>query len=83
VGGPDGRGGRGWSVVRKRSDGALGRSLRVASIRSAALGGARLAAMAIPVTVNEMLDGQVGLDLERLDRIHLSAYVPNLQVVAR
>ena len=36
--------------------------------------------MAIPVTVNDVLDGQVGLDLECLDRIYLNAYVPNLQV---
>jgi hypothetical protein len=32
------------------------------------------------VTVNEVLDGHVGLDLECLDRIYLNAYVPNLQV---
>jgi hypothetical protein len=32
------------------------------------------------VTVNEVLDGQVALDLECLDRIYLNAYVPNLQV---
>jgi len=36
--------------------------------------------MATPVTVNEILDGHVGLDLECLDRIYLNAYVPNLQV---
>lgn len=36
--------------------------------------------MTRPVTVNEMLDGQVVLDLECLDRIYLNAYVPNLQV---
>jgi hypothetical protein len=36
--------------------------------------------MAPPVTVNEILDGHVGLDLECLDRIYLNAYVPNLQV---
>jgi hypothetical protein len=36
--------------------------------------------MAMPVTVNEILDGHVGLDLECLDRIYLNAYVPNLQV---
>src|SRR5215210_4218860 len=33
-----------------------------------------------PVTVNDILDGHVGLDLECLDRIYLNAYVPNLQV---
>ena len=36
--------------------------------------------MARPVTVNDVLDGQVVLDLECLDRIYLNAYVPNLQV---
>src|SRR4051812_6110650 len=36
--------------------------------------------MATVVTVNEVLDGHVGLDLECLDRIYLNAYVPNLQV---
>jgi hypothetical protein len=29
--------------------------------------------MAYPMTVNDMLDGQVGLDLECLDRIYLNA----------
>lgn len=32
------------------------------------------------VTVNDVLDGQVALDLECLDRIYLNAYVPMLQV---
>ena len=36
--------------------------------------------MVKPVTVNDVLDGQVALDLECLDRIYLNAYVPNLQV---
>src|SRR5690242_7266904 len=36
--------------------------------------------MATPVTVNDVLDGHVGLDLECLDRIYLNGYVPNLQV---
>jgi hypothetical protein len=36
--------------------------------------------MATTVTVNDVLDGQVALDLECLDRIYLNAYVPNLQV---
>jgi hypothetical protein len=36
--------------------------------------------MATTVTVNEVLDGHVGLDLECLDRVYLNAYVPNLQV---
>src|SRR5215213_1687235 len=33
-----------------------------------------------PVSVNDILDGHVGLDLECLDRIYLNGYVPNLQV---
>ena len=36
--------------------------------------------MAKPVTVNDVLDGHVALDLECLDRIYLNGYVPNLQV---
>ena len=36
--------------------------------------------MAATVTVNDLLDGQVGLDVECLDRIYLNGYVPNLQV---
>jgi hypothetical protein len=36
--------------------------------------------MAEPVTVNDVLDGHVALDLECLDRVYLNAYVPNLQV---
>ena len=32
------------------------------------------------MTVNDVLDGHVVLDLECLDRIYLNAYVPNLQV---
>jgi hypothetical protein len=32
------------------------------------------------VTVNDVLDGHVGLDLECLDRIYLNGYVPTLQV---
>lgn len=32
--------------------------------------------MARDVTVNEILDGQVALDIECLDRIYLNAYVP-------
>ncbi|MDP9185597.1 MAG: hypothetical protein M3O29_08025 [Actinomycetota bacterium] len=39
-----------------------------------------LVGMAKPVTVNDVLDGYVALDLECLDRIYLNAYVPNLQV---
>jgi hypothetical protein len=36
--------------------------------------------MATVVTVNDVLDGHVALDIECLDRIYLNAYVPNLQV---
>jgi hypothetical protein len=36
--------------------------------------------MAAMVTVNDVLDGHVGLDLECMDRIYLNGYVPNLQV---
>jgi hypothetical protein len=36
--------------------------------------------MAKPVTVNDVLDGQVALDLECLDRVYLNAWVNNLQV---
>src|SRR6266545_4366818 len=32
------------------------------------------------VTVNDLLDGHVGLDVECLDRVYLNGYVPNLQV---
>jgi hypothetical protein len=33
-----------------------------------------------PVTVNDLLDGHVTVDLESFDRIYLTGYVPNLQV---
>ena len=36
-----------------------------------------------PVTVNDILDGHVVLDLECLDRLYLNGYVPNLQVAVR
>jgi hypothetical protein len=36
--------------------------------------------MAKPVTVNDVLDGQVALDLECLDRVYLNGWVNNLQV---
>ena len=32
------------------------------------------------VTVNDLLDGQVSLDVECLDRVYLNLYVPTLQV---
>jgi hypothetical protein len=35
--------------------------------------------MAAVVTVNQLLDGHVALDVECLDRIYLNGYVPNLQ----
>jgi hypothetical protein len=36
--------------------------------------------VAVPVSVAELLDGHVGLEVECLDRIYLNAYVPGLQV---
>jgi hypothetical protein len=39
--------------------------------------------MAAVVTINDVLDGHVGLDVECLDRIYLNGYVPNLQVGAQ
>jgi hypothetical protein len=36
--------------------------------------------MTATVTVNDVLDGHVGLDVECMDRIYLNGYVPNLQV---
>ena len=36
--------------------------------------------MAATVTVNDVLDGHVDLDVECMDRIYLNGYVPNLQV---
>jgi hypothetical protein len=36
--------------------------------------------MAAAVTVNDLLDGHVALDVECLNRIYLNGYVPNLQV---
>jgi hypothetical protein len=35
------------------------------------------------VTVNDLLDGQVALDLECPDRVYLNGYVPNLQVAGQ
>ena len=35
--------------------------------------------MARVITVNDVLDGHVALDIECLDRIYLNAYVPILQ----
>jgi hypothetical protein len=35
------------------------------------------------VTVNDMLDGHVALDIQCLDRIYLNAYVPTLQTSAQ
>jgi hypothetical protein len=34
----------------------------------------------VPVTVNDVLDGQVALDLECLDRLYLHGYLGQLQV---
>jgi hypothetical protein len=36
--------------------------------------------MAASLTVNDLLDGHVALDVECLDRVYLNGYVPNLQV---
>ena len=36
--------------------------------------------MTAVVTINDVLDGHVGLDVECMDRIYLNGYVPNLQV---
>jgi hypothetical protein len=35
------------------------------------------------VTVNDVLDGQVALDIQCLDRIYLNAYLPTLQTSAQ
>ena len=39
--------------------------------------------MAETVTVNDLLDGHVALDLECMDRIYLNGYVPSLQVAGQ
>jgi len=39
--------------------------------------------MAASLTVNELLDGHVALDVECLDRVYLNGYVPNLQVAGQ
>jgi hypothetical protein len=39
--------------------------------------------MAATVTVNDALDGHVGLDIECLDWIYLNGYVPNLRMGGR
>jgi hypothetical protein len=36
-----------------------------------------------PVTVNDVLDGHKGLEIDCVDRLYLSLSVPNLVVVAR
>ena len=38
---------------------------------------------AATVTVNDLLDGHVALDIECLDRVYLNGYVPNLQVAGQ
>jgi hypothetical protein len=35
------------------------------------------------VTVNDVLDGHVALDIQCLDRIYLNAYIPRLQISAQ
>ena len=39
--------------------------------------------MASVVTVNDLLDGHVSLEVECLDRVYLNGYVPNLQVAGQ
>ena len=39
--------------------------------------------MAATVTVNDVLDGHVGLDIECLDRIYLNGYLPSLQMAGQ
>jgi hypothetical protein len=36
--------------------------------------------VAVPVSVEQLLDGHVALQIDCLDRVYLNAYVPNLQV---
>ena len=35
------------------------------------------------VTVNDLLDGHVALDIQCLDRVYLNAYIPTLQTSAQ
>ena len=63
--------------VRRRPVGG-GCAVKAGLVRPACCGQAE--GMAATVTVNDVLDGHVGLDLECLDRIYLNGYVPNLQV---
>jgi hypothetical protein len=44
---------------------------------------AGLAVMATTVTVNDVLDGRVVLDLQCLDRVYLDAYVPGCRSAGR
>jgi len=39
--------------------------------------------MGTTVTINDLLDGHVKLDIECLDRVYLNGYVPNLQVAGQ
>ena len=43
-------------------------------------GAVTLVGMAAALTVNDLLDGHVSLDIECMDRIYLNGYVPALQV---
>src|SRR5664279_1651307 len=65
------------SHARSNEASPLTAEVRVWSCRS---GAARLVVMAATVTVNDLLDGHVILDVQCLDRIYLNGYVPNLQV---
>jgi hypothetical protein len=44
---------------------------------------AQAVVMAATLTLDELLSGHVGLDIECLDRIYLNGYVPNLQVAGQ
>jgi hypothetical protein len=39
--------------------------------------------MAASLTVNELLDGHVALDVQCLDRVYLNGYVPEFRVPGR
>ena len=47
------------------------------------MGGGHAVGMAASLTVSDLLDGHVALDLECLDRVYLNGYVPNLQVAGQ
>jgi hypothetical protein len=68
-------------VLRGRSDAGPsggGWAWKAGLVRPACCGQSE--GMAATVTINDVLDGHVGLDLECPDRIYLNGHVPNLQV---